>query len=265
MELDDLNQNEIDEIQAQIFAIDDLRGFSVPADDSSETETPMGSDTDTDAELITSDFKAMFSKLDVLLSIVLEYIRKLQETAPHVQEHADLDATFYCLMEIFESTLLPTHHIKATQFIMFYVCSIKESFADQFLGLLVTRMISTSQAGITSVAASQYLGSFIARANYLPLSSVRSCLRILNNFAKGYVVKHEAATRRMDIDTHAVFFSAVQSILYIFCFHHKALMAETDPTTNLTNIRQGFPPELRDFQTVLISKFQPLVVRYFLT
>jgi RNA polymerase I-specific transcription initiation factor RRN3 len=109
---------------------------------------------------------------------------------------------------------------------------------------------------VLRVSATVYLGSFLARARFLPLASLKTCLRLVNRFMRSYAESFEDVRTRVNVDKYAVFYGAVQAIIYVFCFRWRELMLREDGSY----LHQQFPPELHGFQNMLMSKFAPLRV-----
>lgn len=262
IELDDLEVHEMEEIRDVVFAMDDWieRETTIKGSDSDSSTEHADSDCASsdyeDAELVASNYKLMFAKLDALMTLMIQFIKGLPRTPQGFQQESELESVFFSLIEIFERLILPTHRIKSSQFIIFYITSLDDSFADQFMGVLVSHLLSETPSPIIRTSATSYLGSFIARARYVPILSVRKCLSILNQFTQSFVEKQENRLQgRLDPERYPALYAAVQAILYIFCFHWKNIMIHND-----VPITGSFPPELLGFQRVLMSKFNPLTV-----
>jgi RNA polymerase I-specific transcription initiation factor RRN3 len=153
------------------------------------------SDTESDQDIqltIISDSKLMVSKLDTLMCIVMDYIQSLFQKCQTSGDFEDFSAIFDGLLESFNRIMLPTHKLRSTQFIIFYTCSlVPDTFPEDFMGLLVTHLITISHSSVSRMAASAYLGSFIARAKFVQLGSVRKCLALLNHQCQEFVDAHE--------------------------------------------------------------------------
>ncbi|KAJ3023614.1 hypothetical protein HKX48_002163 [Thoreauomyces humboldtii] len=212
---------------------------------------------------VTVDFVQVVEKLDAMLRLVFQYIHDFAQNNPG----DPLRTLFDVMLDIFERTALPTHRLRCTQFLWFYMCSLDNTFPELFMGMLVGKLFDVSAPSVIRVSASSYLGSFIARARYLTLASVRTCLKLLHGWAYAYVETNDGSAMRglssgvqqPDVERFAVFYSAVQAILYVFCFRWRQLMGGDG--MDLGTVRYGMlPPELKDFQRVLLSRFAPLRV-----
>ncbi|KAJ3163679.1 hypothetical protein HDU86_000273 [Geranomyces michiganensis] len=231
----------------------------------SEDEDDFAFDSDDEEGLfaVAIDFKAVIEKLDAMLRLVFQWIRNFAQANPG----EPLRILFDVMLNIFERTVLPTHKLRCTQFLWFYTCSLDSTFPELFMGMMVGKLFDVSAPSVIRVSAASYLGSFIARARFLSLASVRTCLRLLHNWTQSYVEKYDSTQRGQapDPERFGVFYSAVQAILYIFCFRWRQLMMGGEEFGSGggggASGRYGMmPPELKDFQRVLLSRFQPLRV-----
>lgn len=224
-------------------------------------------DSDTESLLcIVSNAKVMTSKLDSLMCILLEYISEIDRGRISDEAYDDIfSEIFDGILLTFDRIMLPTHKLKSAQFVLFYACSLSpETFPADFMGLLVSHLMDISNSSVTRMASSSYLGSFIARAKFIKIESVRQCLTLLNHQCQSFVDNHETTiTGKLEVvqcisskaDRYGVLYASVQAILYIFCFKWKQLMLLKDKP-----LSGSFPPELHGFQRVLMSKFNPLRV-----
>ncbi|KAJ3218433.1 hypothetical protein HK099_005071 [Clydaea vesicula] len=274
-------------------------------------------------DVIQVDTKKMVEKLDKILYILffhIENVNKQQQmlkipksskvnraTTPcsntSSEEETDdaangpLIELFEIFMGIFQRSVLPTHRSRFTQFLWFYICSLNPQFSDLFLGLLISKTFDPCSPEVLRLSACSYLASFVSRANYVGLEEVKTCLKLLCNWAINFVEQNEnefnlsiynnfskkndmgTATKannlkiQLDIKKYSIFYATVQSILYVFCFRWRNLLdGEQEELNNKCNynddgnclinfeglINGRFPPEMRGFQRVLQSKFQPL-------
>ncbi|KAI8823719.1 RNA polymerase I-specific transcription initiation factor RRN3 [Fimicolochytrium jonesii] len=231
-------------------------------------DSDAGSDNDDDDDggitPIATNLKEVVEKLDAMLRLVFSYLRDFASQNPG----DELRALFDSFLLIFERTILPTHKLRCTQFLWFYAVSLDPTFPELFMGLLVSKLFDVSAPSVIRISASAYLGSFIARANFLNQSSVRTCLKLLHGWTYAYVENNEATGAGglgmgyltvPDTERYGVFYSAVQAVVYVFCFRWKQLMESREWDGRLDGLR-GYgmlPPEMSGFQRVLMSRFAP--------
>ncbi|XP_062507998.1 RNA polymerase I-specific transcription initiation factor RRN3-like isoform X2 [Corticium candelabrum] len=167
-------------------------------------------------------------KLDVLMSRCLCYCYYCCHPKG-VFSFDDSTRLFYVLLEIFKKCLLPTHGSSYPQFLCFYVCSYHKTFCEEFLLRLWTTVESVSLSATVRQAAAAYIGSFAARAKYLPLSCVKTVLELLVGWIHRYVDQFDHLSSGADSFLHGPFYAVCQAVFYIFVFRHKQLLnAESD-------------------------------------
>lgn len=202
-----------------------VRGGEGGGDFSSDSGSDDDDDEDSDDDEDKVDpakallhIRLMADKLDAILFVFLSYIQDLvaarqiyysnDDNNKHHHRHlhhqtpttildshlefGPLDDLFEILMGVFERTVLPTHRSRFTQYIYFYLCAQSPSYADIFMGHLVSRTFDSSVPTVLRVCAAAYLGSFIARAKYVGIQAVRACLQLLCAWAAEYVDQYDA-------------------------------------------------------------------------
>ncbi|KAJ3109024.1 hypothetical protein HDU96_007338 [Phlyctochytrium bullatum] len=147
-----------------------------------------------------------------------------------------LDQFHDLLLEIFERTVLPTHKCRYAQFLWFYARAHDPVLTERFLVLLASKAFDGTAPSIIRISASAYLSSFVARAAFLDEQTVLHCV-MLNGWALKYVEENEDAPKAPvgkgalaegsddgelgtakdapDLRRHYVFYSVVQSLLYM--------------------------------------------------
>jgi RNA polymerase I-specific transcription initiation factor RRN3 len=155
--------------------------------------------------------KIALSKLDRLLAIFLHHLQRLHSL--------NSKSLFGTLLNAFERNILPTFKCKFTQFIVFYIASLNPSYSDLFLGLVASKLTLESEAPVTRLISASYIGSFVARAQYLDISLVVSCSELLSSWCISYI-----SDCRKTADKDGILYASVQALLYIFCFRHSSLL-----------------------------------------
>lgn len=184
----------------------------------------------------------MAAKLDDAMELLFRY----------VSENEGSEEFFRLLLRIFETVILPTHKSKYTQFLLFYACSKRASYLDAFVSTLAARLFNPRQDALTRQTCAAYLASFLARAAYVPTAAVRHVLtllvRSLHEYAAGF--GHHAP----DAEVHGVFYATCQAVLYIFCFHAKAILAQDDGRDWFAALNLGpiFTCNLNPFKVFLL-------------
>lgn len=106
--------------------------------------------------------------LDICMEKLLEYVYDV------CHPHGKLDmesakSLYFDLLQVFETTILPTwasHHV---QFVMFYICSFKSNIAEAFLNWLWLKVSNPNVAPVIRQSAVAYIASLLARANFIPI------------------------------------------------------------------------------------------------
>ena len=239
------------EIQVELEELEEANAQESARFDSEGNQSDPESESDVESVILVN-ISEMAMKLDSLMSMVMDYIASAQRLFRDSPD--ELSEFLHPFLNIFESSLLSTHRSRYTQFIWFYICSLDHSFADLFLGILVGKSIDERTSTPVRISAVSYLASYIARAKYLDLNCVNTCLGILTTSALKYIDENNSAT--IELKAHIVFYTTVQALLYIFCFRWKELLCDAD-----SNIKHGsFPTTMEGFGRVIASKLNPLKV-----
>lgn len=192
-------------------------------------------------------------RLDILLSLLFFYMRDVcfVDGKMDVCRAKDL---YRDLVTIFDKLLLPTHASFHVQFFMFFMCSFKLGFAEAFLDHLWKKMQDPNNPAIIRQAAGNYIGSFLARAKFIPLITVKSCLDLLVNWLHAYIDNQDSGTRAFcDVAIHGPFYSACQAVFYTFVFRHKQLLSG--------NLREGLRYiQSLNFERIVMSQLNPLKI-----
>ena len=78
------------------------------------------------------------------------------------------------LLSVFQKTILPSGSTTHLQFVLFYVSGLSPSLTDAFLDFLWKRVRDAAQPEVIRRAASSYIASFVARANFCNDLTVRA-------------------------------------------------------------------------------------------
>uniref|UniRef100_A0A667YGE2 RRN3 homolog, RNA polymerase I transcription factor n=1 Tax=Myripristis murdjan TaxID=586833 RepID=A0A667YGE2_9TELE len=161
-------------------------------------------------------------RLDTLMAVVMAYIRDIC----HVNgKHTNGDL-YRDLLSVFDKLILPTHASSHVQYTVFYLCSFRQALAEAFLDHLWKILQSPSQPAVLRQAAAGYMGSFLARAKFIPVATVRACLDLLLPWIHHYIDSQDSSGRQAccDVNLHGPFYTACQSVFYIIIFKHKAIL-----------------------------------------
>ncbi|XP_067343338.1 RNA polymerase I-specific transcription initiation factor RRN3 isoform X2 [Channa argus] len=164
-------------------------------------------------------------RLDTLMAVLMAYIKDTcyVNGSLHVERTKEL---YKDLLSVFDKLILPTHASCHVQYILFYLCSFRLALAEAFLDHLWKILQSLSQPAILRQAAGGYLGSFLARARFIPVLTVRACLDLLLSWIHHYIDDQDSSGRQAccDINLHGPFYTACQAVFYTLIFRHRAML-----------------------------------------
>uniref|UniRef100_G1P085 RRN3 homolog, RNA polymerase I transcription factor n=1 Tax=Myotis lucifugus TaxID=59463 RepID=G1P085_MYOLU len=219
-----------------------------------EDEVPEN-ETKADPERLNQMSHPVAERLDILLSLLLSYIKDVC----YVDGKIDINKTkdlYRELIIIFDKLLLPTHASCHVQFFMFYLCSFKLGFAEAFLEHLWKKLQDPNNPAIIRQAAANYIGSLLARAKFIPLITVKSCLDLLVNWLHIYLNNQDSGTKAFcDVALHGPFYSACQAVFYTCVFRHKQLLSG-----NLKEVKGLMYLQSLNFERIVMSQLNPLKI-----
>ncbi|XP_054463171.1 RNA polymerase I-specific transcription initiation factor RRN3 [Anoplopoma fimbria] len=164
-------------------------------------------------------------RLDTLMVVLMSYIKDVCHVGGslHVERTKDL---YRDLLTVFDKLILPTHASCHVQYTLFYLCSFRVALAEAFLDHLWKILQNPSQPAVLRQAAAGYLGSFLARAKFIPVLTVRACLDLLLSWIHRYIDSQDSSGRQAccDISLHGPFYTACQAVFYTLIFRHRAML-----------------------------------------
>ncbi|XP_022620675.1 RNA polymerase I-specific transcription initiation factor RRN3 [Seriola dumerili] len=164
-------------------------------------------------------------RLDVLMAVMIAYIKDVCHVSGsfHVDQTKEL---YRDLLSVFDKLILPTHASCHVQYTLFYLCSFRVALVEAFLDHLWKILQNPSQPAVLRQAAAGYMGSFLARAKFIPVSTVRACLDLLLSWIHRYIDSQDSSGRQAccDISLHGPFYSACQAVFYTLIFRHRAML-----------------------------------------
>ncbi|XP_059510164.1 RNA polymerase I-specific transcription initiation factor RRN3 isoform X2 [Stegostoma tigrinum] len=192
-------------------------------------------------------------RLDFLMSVLLAYIKDI------CYDNDELALTrtkelYRDLIVVFDKLVLPTHASCHVQYFMFYICSFKLGLAEAFLEHLWKMMQNPNNPAIIRQAAAGYIGSFLARATYIPVLTVKTCFDLLVPWIHDYIDNQDAGTKAYcDVALHGPFYSACQAVFYIFIFRYKQILDR--------NLKKGLTYlQNLNFERIVMCQLNPLKV-----
>ncbi|TDG46125.1 hypothetical protein AWZ03_007467 [Drosophila navojoa] len=145
---------------------------------------------------------------------------------------------FKTLVHIFDEVLLPSHNTHHVQFVIFYACSIRPAYAEIFLTSLWQKVQNPNVSSIIRHAAVSYIASFLARAKFVPLSTITYYLKELSNWANNYINdSDEFSSKNSSLKANMVFFSVCQAMFYLIAFRARDLTINHKNLTLLNTLQ----------------------------
>lgn len=195
-------------------------------DEDEENHTQFELDMDSSQPTVTEDNSMgseMADKLDILMESLFHYLHDVT----HVNGEHSVDAgteLFKELLVVFENVILPTHASCHVQFVMFVLCSFDQIFANSLLDVCCKKIEKPNTPAILRQGCAAYIASFIARAKYIPISTVQTCMDLICHWIHCYIDEHDASSLGPDANKYGPFYSVCQALFYIFVFRHKQLL-----------------------------------------
>ncbi|KAJ1988442.1 DNA independent RNA polymerase I transcription factor [Dimargaris cristalligena] len=196
-----------------VFTMDDL------GEDSNAPDNPDDDDSDDDFNFVPSgmDQSEAMDKLDAMLRLLFRYFTRFhyrldpahpttREDCHRLQLQKSLRQEFFhIVLDIFETIVLTTFKSRYTQFLMFHQCALDPTFPDIFLGTLISKLCDypvdsglatsaskkTQNSDVMRIAVAAYTSSFVARAQYVNPSMVRTTVGLLSQWALAYLEQYE--------------------------------------------------------------------------
>ncbi|KAF7829078.1 RNA polymerase I-specific transcription initiation factor RRN3 [Senna tora] len=216
----------------------ELEDVAEPADDDDKDDS-LSKGT---LRRISLEGNEVAGKLDSLMVLTFEHLESCQSSDR-------LPKVFDVLLESFQKTVINAYKSKFTQFVMFYACALDpEGCGLKFAAVLLDMFISEVTPRITKMSAVAYLASYLSRAKFLSAALVASILQRLVSWCSEYSMLHDVA---LNPQTHKVFYSGCQAIMYVLCFRLRSLMDVPRLKMQLLNM---------PIEPILKHKLSPLTV-----
>ncbi|XP_029014696.1 RNA polymerase I-specific transcription initiation factor RRN3 [Betta splendens] len=193
-------------------------------------------------------------RLDTLMAVLMAYIKDVchVDGSLHVERTKEL---YRDLLAVFDKLILPTHASCHVQYALFYLCSFRLTLAEAFLDHLWKVLQSPSQPAVLRQAAAGYLGSFIARAKFVPVLTVRACLDLLLSWIHRYIDEQDSSSKQAccDVSLHGPFYTACQAVFYALVFRHRAMLE--------ANLKKGLEYlQSLNLERIVMCQLNPLKV-----
>ncbi|KFB38508.1 hypothetical protein ZHAS_00005915 [Anopheles sinensis] len=169
--------------------------------------------------------------LDCFMDLMFHFIERT------VKENGQGDRLFKIMLNQFESHILPTHNTDHVQFLLFYFCSFKLSYAEHFITSLWKNVSNPSMSPVVRQASVGYVASMLARGKFVPLSYLKSMLHEMSHWAHNYIQRCDSMQYNQSLKAHLVFYSVCQAIFYVVAFRSKHLTSDAKNLTFLQSLQ----------------------------
>ncbi|KAM6424420.1 RNA polymerase I-specific transcription initiation factor RRN3 isoform 1-T1 [Liasis olivaceus] len=192
-------------------------------------------------------------RLDILMIVLFSYIKDIC----YVDDKLDVGNTkdlYRDLVAIFDKLILTTHGSCHVQYIMFYLSSFKLVIAEAFVEHLWKKLQNPNVPAVIRQTAGNYIGSFLARAKFIPVVTVKACLDLLVSWLHSYIDNHGTGSRAFcDVALHGPFYAACQAVFYVVIFRHKQILDG--------NLKKGLAYlQSLNFERIVMCQLNPLKV-----
>lgn len=196
---------------------------------------------DDEATQKQSQLNVMADILDAKMMMLFEWLQR------NLDGGGESENQLVCsLMEMFESTVMLTHRARCVQFLWFYIVSLRPSWTEALLSLLLRTAFSPNTAIPKRLLSLAYLASFVARAKFLTTTFTLRTAQYVATLAREQMPHAEArvANGEMSHPHVLLFLYSVQALCYIICFHADSFAQPMEPPS---------PPGTTPFQVLLYS------------
>ncbi|KAL5018199.1 hypothetical protein ScPMuIL_003921 [Solemya velum] len=237
-------------IQAMDSPDDDMdEDIIFEMEDTKNEPTLLGEQKDMQMDEVKPMTHMEADKLDTVMDLVFQYINNV------CYENGELNwnvtkKLYREFLLVFERKILPTHASAHVQFIMFYLCSLRQEICEGFLDYLWKKVQDPSTPPVFRMAAISYLASLLSRATFVPISTLTSCLDLICKWIHRYL---DQTTQEIhaDIVHHGTLYTVCQAVFYTFLFRNEEIMA--------TKRGHKFAESL-NFQRIITCRLNPLRV-----
>ncbi|XP_050077356.1 RNA polymerase I-specific transcription initiation factor RRN3 [Anopheles maculipalpis] len=159
--------------------------------------------------------------LDQYMEIVFNYIEQT------VKVDGQGDRLFKIILNQFETHILPTHNTDHAQFVMFYICSFKLTYAEHFISSLWKNVNNLNKSPAVRQTSVGYIASMLARAKFVPLNYLKSMLLEMSHWVHNYIQRSDSMLHNQSLKAHLLFYSVCQAIFYVVAFRANHLTASS--------------------------------------
>ncbi|CAD7085871.1 unnamed protein product [Hermetia illucens] len=133
------------------------------------------------------------------------------------------NSCFNLLLSAFEDIILPSHNTHHVQFLLFYLCSLKNILAEKFLSNMWSKVINPNVSAPIRQSAVGYIASFLARAKFVSKDTIQNYLSEMSTWVHQYIQRSDSVQSNCSLKANLVFFSVCQAIFYVIAFRSRDL------------------------------------------
>ncbi|KAF6029676.1 RRN3 [Bugula neritina] len=163
-------------------------------------------------------------RLDTIMCVMFNYIDSVCRNPDSSLNWEATKKLYLELLSLFEKKILPTDECCHTQYLLFYICSLKPSLADGFMDYLWKKVKNPNEDKIYRIYAISYLASFVVRASYVSVRSAADAITLFCEWIHRYISTASHNSMHNDIAHHGTFYSVVQAVFYILAFRQKEFL-----------------------------------------
>lgn len=205
-------------------------------------------------DLVKSMKHPLADRLDVKMNSLFEFIKeKCFENGQFNWESCK--SIYKDLLFTFDKYILFTYGSSHVQFIMFYICSFKSMLSEGFLDYLWKKFNANNSCAITKQVCSYYIGSYLARAKYIPITTCVATLQLMIKWIHSYIEKNGNNSNTLNFDLHRTFYALCQTVFYVIIFRNRQLFNNSDSKENSKMIELVKSWKLNE---IITSKLNPL-------
>ncbi|XP_071813311.1 RNA polymerase I-specific transcription initiation factor RRN3-like [Apostichopus japonicus] len=139
--------------------------------------------------------------------------------------HQNATSLLLQLLQVFGRIVLPTHSSHHVQYCLFYMASLKKSFADAFLDYLWKQFVNPNTGSMIRQSSASYMASFLSRANFISLGIITASLELMAKWVHSYIDNQELSSQvKQDVNIHRPFYTLCQAMFYVIVYHYKDLL-----------------------------------------
>lgn len=193
-------------------------------------------------------------RLDIKMMCAFDFIKQNCIDSKTGQFNWESCKTIYKdLLFTFDKYILFTYGSSHVQFLMFYICSFRSILSEGFLDYLWKKFSAINSCAITRQVCSYYIGSYLSRAKYIPITTCVATLQLMIKWIHGYIEKYGNNSNTLNFDLHRTFYALCQTVFYVVIFRNRQLFNESAENSKMIELIQSWK-----LNEIISSKLNPL-------